>query len=205
MFVSLFMLMCSRSVLAGYNGTIFAYGQTGSGKTFTITGGAERYSDRGIIPRTLTYLFERFSQVSTAGLACFFNKFNVSVSLVHTGHTYCYPTGSAYHHSFLWCKPLNLSICLCQHVITPRFPSLFPQIQFYILYVLLHRTAVWFIPHTSPTWRSTTRWDMTFWIPDMKHLDWKTYRQCSFYCCNWCFANATDIQLQLKMSTVRFI
>uniref|UniRef100_A0A3Q1JRE2 Kinesin motor domain-containing protein n=1 Tax=Anabas testudineus TaxID=64144 RepID=A0A3Q1JRE2_ANATE len=50
------------SVLAGYNGTIFAYGQTGSGKTFTITGGAERYSDRGIIPRTLSYLYERFSQ-----------------------------------------------------------------------------------------------------------------------------------------------
>ncbi|XP_010734716.2 kinesin-like protein KIF6 isoform X1 [Larimichthys crocea] len=53
------------SVLAGYNGTIFAYGQTGSGKTFTITGGAERYSDRGIIPRTLSYLFERFSQDSS--------------------------------------------------------------------------------------------------------------------------------------------
>ncbi|XP_047467305.1 kinesin-like protein KIF6 [Mugil cephalus] len=50
------------SVLAGYNGTIFAYGQTGSGKTFTITGGAERYSDRGIIPRTLSYLYECFSQ-----------------------------------------------------------------------------------------------------------------------------------------------
>eukprot|EP00966_Prymnesium_polylepis_P322966 7379188-Prymnesium_polylepis.1 len=41
------------SVLEGYNGTIFAYGQTGSGKTFTITGGAERYADRGIIPRTI--------------------------------------------------------------------------------------------------------------------------------------------------------
>ncbi|XP_051249392.1 kinesin-like protein KIF6 isoform X1 [Dicentrarchus labrax] len=53
------------SVLAGYNGTIFAYGQTGSGKTFTVTGGAERYSDRGIIPRTLSYLFERFSQDSS--------------------------------------------------------------------------------------------------------------------------------------------
>lgn len=53
------------SVLAGYNGTIFAYGQTGSGKTFTITGGAERYTDRGIIPRTLSYLFKCFSQVST--------------------------------------------------------------------------------------------------------------------------------------------
>ncbi|XP_011488928.1 kinesin-like protein KIF6 isoform X2 [Oryzias latipes] len=53
------------SVLAGFNGAIFAYGQTGSGKTFTITGGAERYADRGIIPRTLSYLFERFSQDSS--------------------------------------------------------------------------------------------------------------------------------------------
>lgn len=48
------------SVLNGYNGTIFAYGQTGSGKTFTVTGGAEKYADRGLIPRTLSYLFEQF-------------------------------------------------------------------------------------------------------------------------------------------------
>ncbi|XP_061650957.1 kinesin-like protein KIF6 isoform X2 [Phyllopteryx taeniolatus] len=53
------------SVLAGYNGAVFAYGQTGSGKTFTITGGAERYNDRGIVPRTLSYLYERFSQDSS--------------------------------------------------------------------------------------------------------------------------------------------
>lgn len=33
--------------LQGINGTIFAYGQSGSGKTFTITGGSERYKDRG--------------------------------------------------------------------------------------------------------------------------------------------------------------
>ncbi|OMJ82170.1 hypothetical protein SteCoe_17189 [Stentor coeruleus] len=45
------------SVLEGYNGTIFAYGQTGSGKTFTITGGAEKYTDRGIIPRSVSYVF----------------------------------------------------------------------------------------------------------------------------------------------------
>ncbi|KAJ3128891.1 Kinesin- protein 6 [Nowakowskiella sp. JEL0407] len=45
------------SALDGYNGTIFAYGQTGSGKTFTITGGAEKYDDRGLIPRTLQYIF----------------------------------------------------------------------------------------------------------------------------------------------------
>jgi kinesin family member 6/9 len=30
----------------------------GSGKTFTLTGGQERYSDRGIIPRTLSMLFQ---------------------------------------------------------------------------------------------------------------------------------------------------
>ncbi|KAJ1559593.1 Kinesin- protein 6, partial [Cladochytrium tenue] len=45
------------SALMGYNGTIFAYGQTGSGKTFTITGGGEKYADRGLIPRTLQYIF----------------------------------------------------------------------------------------------------------------------------------------------------
>ncbi len=79
------------SVIAGYNGTIFAYGQvelvfeqrksrfylrfvmfirqffkfqTGSGKTFTITGGPERFSDRGIIPRSLSYIFQQFGQVN---------------------------------------------------------------------------------------------------------------------------------------------
>jgi kinesin family protein 6/9 len=45
------------AALEGYNGTVFAYGQTGSGKTFTITGGAERYVDRGIIPRTISAIF----------------------------------------------------------------------------------------------------------------------------------------------------
>ncbi|XP_042645239.1 kinesin-like protein KIF6 isoform X3 [Tyto alba] len=55
----------AECALAGYNGTIFAYGQTGSGKTFTITGGAERYSDRGIIPRTLSYIFDQLQKDSS--------------------------------------------------------------------------------------------------------------------------------------------
>ncbi|NXG22339.1 KIF6 protein, partial [Grallaria varia] len=55
----------AECVLAGYNGTIFAYGQTGSGKTFTITGGAERYSERGIIPRTLSYIFDQLQKDSS--------------------------------------------------------------------------------------------------------------------------------------------
>lgn len=50
------------SALEGINGTVFAYGQTGSGKTFTITGGAERYVDRGIIPRTLSMIFQELSK-----------------------------------------------------------------------------------------------------------------------------------------------
>lgn len=46
-------------VLDGYNATVFAYGQTGSGKTHTMTGGATSYEQRGIIPRSLEYLFTR--------------------------------------------------------------------------------------------------------------------------------------------------
>ena len=61
------------SCLEGYNGTIFAYGQTGSGKTYTITGGAERYADRGIIPRSLSYLFSNISKKTT-------HQYSVNVS-----------------------------------------------------------------------------------------------------------------------------
>lgn len=43
--------------MEGYNGTILAYGQTGSGKTFTITGGPERYVDRGLIPRAISLIY----------------------------------------------------------------------------------------------------------------------------------------------------
>lgn len=63
LYILIFFLNFFYSALAGYNGTIFAYGQTGSGKTFTITGGAERYSDRGIIPRTLSYIFDQLQKV----------------------------------------------------------------------------------------------------------------------------------------------
>jgi hypothetical protein len=48
--------------MQGFNGTIFAYGQTGSGKTFTITGGAERYIDRGIIPRTIACVYSEVAK-----------------------------------------------------------------------------------------------------------------------------------------------
>ena len=56
----------------GFNSTIFAYGQTGSGKTFTITGGAEKYEDRGIIPRTLQYIFRTIKDVRVVEVLPFF-------------------------------------------------------------------------------------------------------------------------------------
>jgi len=50
--------------LDGINGTVFAYGQTGSGKTFTVTGGAARYADRGLIPRAISLVFAELRQRS---------------------------------------------------------------------------------------------------------------------------------------------
>ena len=50
-----------KSSVQGYNGTIFAYGQTGSGKTFTISGSPNNFTYRGIIPRSITRLFNEIS------------------------------------------------------------------------------------------------------------------------------------------------
>lgn len=52
------------SALDGINGTVFAYGQTGSGKTFTMTGGAQRYVDRGIIPRAIGLIYSELGKRS---------------------------------------------------------------------------------------------------------------------------------------------
>lgn len=62
-----------ESCFEGYNGTIFAYGQTSSGKTFTMTGGAERYADRGVIPRSLSYIFGKIQKTTT-------HQYNVNIS-----------------------------------------------------------------------------------------------------------------------------
>eukprot|EP00742_Colponemidia_sp_Colp-10_P005079 GILJ01005425.1.p1 GENE.GILJ01005425.1~~GILJ01005425.1.p1 ORF type:complete len:1097 (-),score=197.52 GILJ01005425.1:131-3421(-) len=49
-------------VLNGFNGTIFAYGQTGTGKTHTMIGSDFTGPERGIIPRAVEALFDRFQQ-----------------------------------------------------------------------------------------------------------------------------------------------
>ena len=63
--------LMAENCLEGYHGTIFAYGQTGSGKTYTMLGPQDEISllssgldDRvGLIPRILTYLFERIQSL----------------------------------------------------------------------------------------------------------------------------------------------
>lgn len=59
-FVQVFERVASDVVMGaldGVNGTVFAYGQTSSGKTYTITGGAARYAERGIIPRAISLIY----------------------------------------------------------------------------------------------------------------------------------------------------
>ena len=51
------------SVLEGYNGTIFAYGQTGSGKTYTMVGEFDNEENKGIIPRSFDYIFQKISDL----------------------------------------------------------------------------------------------------------------------------------------------
>ncbi|KDO16143.1 hypothetical protein SPRG_18321, partial [Saprolegnia parasitica CBS 223.65] len=68
---------CVENALSGFNSTIFAYGQTGSGKTFTITGGAERYDDRGIIPRSLSLIFEKMKKHPECQISAFISYLEI--------------------------------------------------------------------------------------------------------------------------------
>ncbi len=66
-----------KNVLDGFNSTVFAYGQTGSGKTFTITGGPERYADRGIIPRAISMLFDKLQNNKNGAFTCYVSYFEL--------------------------------------------------------------------------------------------------------------------------------
>jgi hypothetical protein len=50
-----------KSVLEGYNGTVFAYGQTGSGKTHTMEGVTSETLLRGIIPNAFEHIFDHIA------------------------------------------------------------------------------------------------------------------------------------------------
>ena len=65
----------------GINGTIFAYGQTGAGKTYSIMGTDEEElttEKRGVLPRTLEYIFERKPKEARL-FATFFEIYNEKI------------------------------------------------------------------------------------------------------------------------------
>ena len=66
-----------QKALDGFNSTIFAYGQTGSGKTFTLTGGPERYSGRGIIPRSISMMYNTFRTRTDVRFKCFISYLEI--------------------------------------------------------------------------------------------------------------------------------
>lgn len=53
----------SSDVMKGYTSTIIAYGQTGTGKTYTTEGDISQPAAYGIIPRSITKIFETLEGV----------------------------------------------------------------------------------------------------------------------------------------------
>lgn len=66
-----------QNALDGFNSTIFAYGQTGSGKTFTLTGGPERYQDRGIIPRSISMIYNEIRTRTDVQIKCYISYLEI--------------------------------------------------------------------------------------------------------------------------------
>ncbi|KAL9191567.1 hypothetical protein ACHAXT_001273 [Thalassiosira profunda] len=54
-----------KSVLEGFNGTVFCYGQTGAGKTHTLEGAGDEPSLRGITPNAFEHIFDTVALAST--------------------------------------------------------------------------------------------------------------------------------------------
>eukprot|EP00906_Rhabdomonas_costata_P010915 RCo015358 len=51
-----------EATMEGFNSTIFAYGQSGSGKTHTMAGSFEIEEEKGIIPRSFEYIFQKIKE-----------------------------------------------------------------------------------------------------------------------------------------------
>ena len=52
-------------------------GQTGSGKTFTLTGGPEDYKDRGLIPRSISKIYNTFRTRTDASCVAYISYLEI--------------------------------------------------------------------------------------------------------------------------------
>ncbi|CAD5114846.1 DgyrCDS3881 [Dimorphilus gyrociliatus] len=69
---------CAQSVIEnvinGYNGAIISYGVSGSGRSYTMNGDGDNIGDFGIIPRSITYIFDLIKERNNS------EKYSVKVS-----------------------------------------------------------------------------------------------------------------------------
>ena len=67
-----------KKCLQGNNGLVFSFGETSSGKSHTIIGG-KAWSERGLIPHSLQYLFGSRAKSDSGLLIKFFEIYNKQV------------------------------------------------------------------------------------------------------------------------------
>lgn len=99
-----------QSALDGYRVCIFAYGQTGSGKTFTMQGTQNDQEHLGLIPRSLTQIFEESRAMTEQGWAwslraSFFEVYNEQfrdLLQVDCGSANCSPRVHVIKHDEAW-------------------------------------------------------------------------------------------------------
>lgn len=69
-----------QRVLLGFNGALLAYGATFSGKTYTVSGPHYSSPERGLIPRTISYLFQFFEESNSPTFTI--ENYSISISFV---------------------------------------------------------------------------------------------------------------------------
>ena len=71
------------SFIQGYNGCLFSFGQRNSGKTFTMFGGIRHFKYRGIIPRTLAYIFQELEKYKTIQFTLSLQYFQIYNDIIY--------------------------------------------------------------------------------------------------------------------------
>lgn len=133
--------------------------KTGSGKTFTITGGVEKYADRGIIPRTLSYLFQQYLRVR---------------QFIHlkTLATLPLPPPPLFLSFVSYLPSLPSLLSLSLSLTLPLLPSPPLSLSFFSLSLslsLFSHQGLFTLP-MCPTWRYTMKVSMICSILNMKQL-----------------------------------
>lgn len=72
-----------ESVISGISSSVLAFGQTGAGKTFTVIGLNNDYRYRGLIPRTISHLFNQLSHKNDFSYRIKINYIEIYNEVIH--------------------------------------------------------------------------------------------------------------------------